>query len=154
MPSEYEPIGLHTVRPYLIVGDADRAMSFYTDALDAVVLERIETPSGGVAHAKVGIGEAIVELPHERCSACRSLWPPHLCGTKNIQMRRRVSICGWVSGTSNTRRCRPPSRTSTAPTFRRPMAGLSSADRQRHPRRDAVVSHDDAEVTQNPSKSA
>jgi PhnB protein len=69
MPPEYEPIGLHTVRPYLIVGDADRAMSFYRDALDAEVLERIEKPAGGVAHAKVGIGEAIIELgehPHAK----------------------------------------------------------------------------------------
>jgi PhnB protein len=62
MPSDYEPIGLHTVRPYLIVSDADRAISFYRDALDAVVLERFETPAGGVAHAKIGIGEAVIEL--------------------------------------------------------------------------------------------
>jgi uncharacterized glyoxalase superfamily protein PhnB len=37
-------------------------MDFYRDAFDAIVIERIETPAGSVAHAKIGIGVAIIEL--------------------------------------------------------------------------------------------
>ena len=60
--SEYERHGLSTVRPYLIVGDANAAIRFYARAFDAVELERHTTPAGGVGHAKLRIGDAIVEL--------------------------------------------------------------------------------------------
>lgn len=60
--SELEPIGLRTIRPYLIVGDARAAIAFYRAAFDAVEIERHETPSGGIGHAKLRIGEAILEM--------------------------------------------------------------------------------------------
>jgi PhnB protein len=60
--SEYEPVGLQTVRPYLIVGDANAAIDFYRHVFEAFEIERHETPSGGIGHAKLRIGEAIVEI--------------------------------------------------------------------------------------------
>lgn len=60
--SSYEGIDLRAVRPYLIVGDANAAIAFYVRAFDAVEIERHETPTGGVGHVKLRIGESIVEL--------------------------------------------------------------------------------------------
>src|SRR5690242_1253911 len=60
--SEHEPADLRAVRPYLIVGDAAAAIAFYEEAFGATELERHPTPAGGIGHAKVRIGETIVEL--------------------------------------------------------------------------------------------
>jgi PhnB protein len=60
--SEYERAGMHTVRPYLIVDDVAAAIDFYTRAFDAIELERHGTPTGGVGHAKLRIGDAIIEM--------------------------------------------------------------------------------------------
>lgn len=60
--SEFEAVGLHTVRPYLVVGDASAAIGFYEQVFDAVELESYVTPSGGVGHAKFRIGDAIIEI--------------------------------------------------------------------------------------------
>jgi PhnB protein len=60
--SQYEPVGLRAVRPYLIVGNADEAIDFYRRVFEASELERHSTPAGGVAHAKLQIGETIVEI--------------------------------------------------------------------------------------------
>ena len=60
--SQYEPVGLRAVRPYLIVSNADEAIDFYRHVFEASELERHITPTGGVAHAKLQIGETIVEI--------------------------------------------------------------------------------------------
>jgi PhnB protein len=60
--SEWEPVGLHAVRPYLIVIDVIGAIGFYRRVFEASELERFSTPTGGVAHAKLQIGETIVEI--------------------------------------------------------------------------------------------
>jgi PhnB protein len=60
--SPYQGGGLRAVRPYLIIGDANAAIDFYSRVFDARELERHTTPAGGVAHAKVQIGETIIEL--------------------------------------------------------------------------------------------
>ena len=60
--SLYEDATLRAVRPYLIVSDADAAISFYRHVFDATELERHPTPSGGVGHAKLRIGETILEM--------------------------------------------------------------------------------------------
>lgn len=62
LKSEYEGVGLRALRPYLIVGNADGAIDFYRRAFDATELERHTTSTGGVAHAKLRIGEAIIEI--------------------------------------------------------------------------------------------
>lgn len=50
------------MRPYLIVGDAKAAINFYVEAFDAQELERHDTPSGGVRHATLQIGDTIVDI--------------------------------------------------------------------------------------------
>jgi PhnB protein len=60
--SDYEGVGLRAVRPYLIVGNADEAIDFYRRVFDASEIERHTTPTGGVAHAKLQVGETILEL--------------------------------------------------------------------------------------------
>lgn len=60
--SEHESIGLRAVRPYLIVSNADAAIDFYRRVFEATELERHTTPAGGVAHAKLQVGETILEI--------------------------------------------------------------------------------------------
>jgi len=60
--SLFEGVDLRGVRPYLIVGDANSAISFYIRVFDAEEIERHETPTGGAGHAKLRIGESIVEI--------------------------------------------------------------------------------------------
>jgi PhnB protein len=60
--SAYEGVDLRAVRPYLIVGDADEAIDFYRRVFHATELERHTTPTGGVGHAKLRIGESIIEI--------------------------------------------------------------------------------------------
>ena len=60
--SLYEGVNLRGVRPYLIVGDANAAIAFYIRAFNAKEIERHETPTGGVGHVKLQIGESIIEL--------------------------------------------------------------------------------------------
>ena len=60
--SEYEGVGLRAVRPYLIVSNADGAIDFYRRVFQATELERHTTPTGGVAHAKLRVGETIIEI--------------------------------------------------------------------------------------------
>jgi PhnB protein len=60
--SPYEPVGLQAVRPYLIVGDANAAIEFYVNAFEAMEVERHSKPDGGVGHAKLQMGETILEI--------------------------------------------------------------------------------------------
>lgn len=60
--SQYEGSDLRAVRPYLIVGDANSAIHFYEAVFDAVGLERHSTPEGAVGHAKLAIGDTIIEI--------------------------------------------------------------------------------------------
>jgi PhnB protein len=69
--SGYQSAGLHAVRPYLVVGDAAAAIVFYASVFDAVEIERHATPSGGVGHAKLQIGDSIVELGEAPAAAGR-----------------------------------------------------------------------------------
>lgn len=60
--SEYESFDPPAVRPYLIVGDAAAAIEFYCRVFAAEEIERHTTPRGGIGHAKLRLGETIVEL--------------------------------------------------------------------------------------------
>jgi len=72
MKSQDEGVGLRVVRPYLIVDDAAAAIDFYSRVFGATELERHTTPSGGVGHAKLQIGETIIELGEHPQAAGRS----------------------------------------------------------------------------------
>jgi PhnB protein len=59
------PAGYHSVTPYLMVRDANRALAFYAQALGARELMRFPTPDGKVAHAEIMIGDSHVMLADE-----------------------------------------------------------------------------------------
>lgn len=59
------PDGYHTVTPYLIVRNADRAIDFYKRAFGARELMRMAGPDGKVRHAELRIGDSIVFLSDE-----------------------------------------------------------------------------------------
>ncbi len=106
--SEFQGVGLNTVRPYLVVGDASAAIGFYSQVFDAVELERHVTPAGGVGHAKIRIGDAIIEIGEH----------PSAVGRVGLQLPR--SVCASTSPTLTTRfvaRSRPERRA-----MRRPIA--------------------------------
>jgi PhnB protein len=56
------PDGYHATTPYLIVKDADRAVSFYQKAFDAVELRRYVDSSGTVRNVQIKIGDSPVML--------------------------------------------------------------------------------------------
>ncbi|MEA2738903.1 MAG: PhnB protein [Acetobacteraceae bacterium] len=65
MPVSPIPQGYHGVTPYLIVDGADRAISWYVEALGARELMRLSTPGGTIGHAEIEIGGSRVMLADE-----------------------------------------------------------------------------------------
>jgi PhnB protein len=70
-PGKYIPEGLHTVTPYLTIEGAGKLIEFLKAALDAEEVERHEEPNGRIAHAKMRIGDSIIEM-----SEARDQWQP------------------------------------------------------------------------------
>lgn len=60
IPDEYPQ-----VMPYLIVDGAGEAIEFYKDVLGATERMRMEGPDGGIGHAELQIGEAVIMLADE-----------------------------------------------------------------------------------------
>ena len=67
MPNAVKPIpqGYHTVTPYLTVQNAARALEFYTRALGAKEVMRMDAPGGKIAHAEIKIGDSMIMLSDE-----------------------------------------------------------------------------------------
>jgi len=59
------PAGYHSVTPYLVVRDADRAIAFYEAAFGATEKTRLTTPDGKVGHAELVIGDSVIMLADE-----------------------------------------------------------------------------------------
>jgi PhnB protein len=73
------PDGYHAVTPYLIVRGAREAIEFYTRALGAVELYRLDGPEGRIGHAELQIGDCRVMLADE-APAMGALSPTTLGG--------------------------------------------------------------------------
>jgi PhnB protein len=56
------PEGFHTITPYLIVPGASRLIDFLAQTFGAAEEVRIPTPDGKIMHARVRIGDAMLEL--------------------------------------------------------------------------------------------
>ena len=54
-----------TMSVSLTVKDADTALSFYTEALEAKELFRLSPPDGGIAHAEIMIGNSRIYKSEE-----------------------------------------------------------------------------------------
>jgi PhnB protein len=60
IPDEYPQ-----VMPYLIVDGAGEAIEFYKNVFGATERMRMEGPDGGIGHAELQIGEAVIMLADE-----------------------------------------------------------------------------------------
>jgi len=69
------PDGYHTVTPFLIVKQADKAIHFYKQAFGAEELERHNAPDGKIMHALIKIGNSYVMLADE--------FPEYGCGASS-----------------------------------------------------------------------
>jgi len=56
------PEGYHCVTPYLILSGASEAIAFYTKALGASEVMRMDDPSGKIHHAEIKIGDSRIML--------------------------------------------------------------------------------------------
>ena len=59
------PDGYHTATPYLVVGNAARAIEFYKQAFGASELVRMGAPEGKIGHAELKIGDSMIMLSDE-----------------------------------------------------------------------------------------
>jgi PhnB protein len=74
------PEGYHTVTPYLVTANADKAIEFYKEAFGARELFRLPSPDGKVMHAEIKIGDSQVMLSDE-CPDWDALGPLTRGGT-------------------------------------------------------------------------
>ena len=67
MPKSANPIppGFHSVTPYLILNDANKAIDFYQKAFGAQKIMSMPGPGGKVGHAEIKIGDSIIMLSDE-----------------------------------------------------------------------------------------
>jgi PhnB protein len=70
----HAPAGLRAVTPYLHLQDAPQIIGFLKNAFGAEELERALSPDGTIVHAKVRIGDSVVEM-----SEARAEYPPNPC---------------------------------------------------------------------------
>lgn len=82
MPAKIKsiPDGYHTVTPYLIVTNTDKAIEFYKEAFGATESMRLTSPDGKVMHAEIKIGDSPVMLCDE-CPDWNALSPQTIGGT-------------------------------------------------------------------------
>lgn len=59
------PTGYHSVTPYLVVDDANRAIEYYKQAFGAQEIHRMQGPGGKVGHAEIKIGDSMIMLSDE-----------------------------------------------------------------------------------------
>lgn len=59
------PAGYHSITPYLVVSDGNRALEFYKQAFGATEIHRMAGPGGKIGHAEFKIGDSIIMLSDE-----------------------------------------------------------------------------------------
>lgn len=70
----HKPPGYHSATPYLFVADVARLVEFLIAAFDGEELYRMKRPNGDVGHAKVRIGDSVIEIgkPAEKFKSIQS----------------------------------------------------------------------------------
>ena len=104
------------MRPYLIVGDANAAIEFYGRVFGAAELERHVTPAGGVGHAKIRIGETILEIGEHPTAAGRTSEPLPRVGLRlyvgNVDETFERAVAAAATGDAPSERL-PGTRSAT-----------------------------------------
>ena len=59
------PDGFHTITPYMIVKEADRAIRFYAEAFGAIEISRIQDEDGRIGYAELQIGDSRLMISDE-----------------------------------------------------------------------------------------
>jgi PhnB protein len=59
------PSGYHSLTPYLVVNDGNKAIEFYKQAFGATETVRMGGPGGKIGHAEVKIGDSMLMLSDE-----------------------------------------------------------------------------------------
>jgi hypothetical protein len=63
---EYTPARLHSLTPYLATSDPERAIEWYADVFDAVLIgDPIVMPDGRIGHAEMRVGDTVFMLAGE-----------------------------------------------------------------------------------------
>jgi len=75
LKGETIPEGLRTVTPYLALENTGRFIQFIKDAFGAQEKLVVPAPGGGIAHAKIAIGDSILEM-----SDAHGVYKPMPCG--------------------------------------------------------------------------
>src|SRR5215469_17304691 len=78
------PEGMHTVTPSLKIRDAAKAIEFYKEAFGATERGRFDSPSGGIMHAEITIGDSVVMLGEEMPEMGAK--GPHLLGGTPVRL--------------------------------------------------------------------
>lgn len=78
------PKGYHTVTPFLSLKNASKAIQFYKDAFDAIVIEQNDSPDGKIMHAFIQIGNSLLMLADE--------FPESKCGISSPQSLKGSTI--------------------------------------------------------------
>ncbi len=68
------PEGYQTVIPYLIIKNPASTIEFAKNVLNAVVLDKMETPEGEIVHAELRIGDSVVMMGQSS-----EQYPPQPC---------------------------------------------------------------------------
>lgn len=91
------PVGLRAITPYLHVAGAAQALDFIRRAFDADILDRAQSPDGVIHHAKLRIGDSVLELGESH-----GQWTPmagalHLYVPDTDALYERVLAAGGIS---------------------------------------------------------
>jgi PhnB protein len=79
------PPGYHTITPSLVVKDADAAIALYKKAFGAEEIMCLRSPTGGVMHAELKIGDSPVMLGGEWPDmGMKAPLPNHISGGLHI----------------------------------------------------------------------
>jgi len=65
MSVPFQPLGYHSVTPYLALRDANAAIDFYRRAFGAELVLKLDLPDGTIAHAEIRIGDSILMMSEE-----------------------------------------------------------------------------------------
>ena len=62
MTDSFRPAGYTSLTPFLCVSDGNAAIDFYTDVFGATLISKMDTPTGGVAHAELEFDQGRLQL--------------------------------------------------------------------------------------------